>query len=279
MEITLKDSDIEELLAEVQRDLDSCLQKEKEKLAKAEDEDKKPDAPMDDAPSAPPADLAPAAEDKKEGDAPISADASAESVIKDPDDDSAMDLLGDEGEIDPDALEAEYAKLDLDKLKMHLMAVKNAIMKCLMNEKPEEQEAPQEDPLKQLAASSAPDAAPAAPDQMKAEDEMYKAELEKKEKELKEAQEKLAKMEDDLAKSQAALEKLGEKMLVPLRKSVKGVSEVEIPVADKTYTKEEVANILNKKIAAGKLEKSERDLVVGFYSGDVKFEQIKDLLK
>jgi len=140
MKPDIKDNELQALMSEVQKELDTLLKAEQEKLAKAHPgEETSSEVPADESatasddaggsedgpPSAdagPPADSAPDASAATA--APPADDASA------PPADGSADPAADQG-LNPEALKAEYAGLPLEELKMHYLAAKEALFAAM----------------------------------------------------------------------------------------------------------------------------------------------------
>lgn len=96
--------------------------------------------------------------------------------------------------------------------------------------------------------------------------------------------EKLEKEVLDLKKSlNIAVDALTMVISQPKVKSISGedmvLGKVEPAFTGASLSKAEVAERLNKAIRAGKLEKSDRELINGFYNGRTKVADIAHLLK
>lgn len=303
----MKDSELKEILAEVEAEIGQLLKSESETLAKAKEEDHS--AEMSPAPessesaSAAPAPEAstPAAEEKPAG----------ESVPSDPGSSAAPPAAGEmqaapeaapaheetPGEIhpaaDPEALKAEYCKLSPEELKMHYLAAKAALFD-LMGASDASAPAP-----------AAPMAAPMASPTMKGEDgivpytekaekemmsqdeanggEMGKSEAKpegqdlKKSEDLSKAEDKIKEMEGQLEVLAKALESF---LTTPVRKAVTSTSFVpKTEEAPKELTKSEVQEKLKEVTKRPDLKKSERDLINSYCYGNVGVDKIQHLLK
>jgi hypothetical protein len=91
--------------------------------------------------------------------------------------------------------------------------------------------------------------------------------------EKKELQDKVTSLEKNLDLVVKSLDFLSR----PMRKSITGLENM--PVVNKELSKAEVKGILHTKIADPKLSKSDRDLISGWYLGDIKTDAIKHLLQ
>lgn len=199
-------------------------------------------------------------------------------------------------------LQAEYSKLDPEALKMHYLACKSALMMIMGADQGAgpEASAPAAPPA---APPMAPEASPAAPPPaMKAEMKIGKAKdaplgtADSNGGEVKEGGSmKIVKSEKDveieslrkqLDAQNDALLKLAEIVAKPIRKSVKGVSDLKFverteepkaPVAA-TLTKAEINQKLRDKVREGKLSKSDKDLVSKYMAKAVDITKIEHLL-
>jgi hypothetical protein len=96
----------------------------------------------------------------------------------------------------------------------------------------------------------------------------------------------LAAKDDELKKNEAAMMELVALIAKPLRKSVKGISELSFLSKEgvtsteaKPLTKSEITGILREKARDASLKKSDRDLISKFTVGAVDQTKIEHLLK
>jgi hypothetical protein len=143
MKTTIKDTELHELMSEVQKELDVILKAEQEKLAKAHPgEETSSEVPADESAtsassdgdgdaddSGPPAadESAPPSADAS---APPAADAAPPADASAPPADGSADPGADQG-LNPEQLKAEYAQLPLEELKMHYLAAKEALFAAM----------------------------------------------------------------------------------------------------------------------------------------------------
>lgn len=311
----LKDSELKSILAEVEEEIASLLKSEGDaiRLAKGDgDEDEGSDPSADSAPTegsetpseeasepapgegAPPVDAAPdaSATDPSASPAP---DASA-SPDGSPAPDASADPAADAGPVDPAALQAEYAKLPPEELKMHYMAAKAALFELMgagagpdasASPAPSPSPAPTASPSPAPAASPSPSPAPVPPPAMKAEVPATMknnpanggTESAAVPDAIKKSEEKVAELEKQVELMAKALEvAIG----TPVRKAVTSVAHVprtEEPAAPaQELSKSEVKDRIRKAVSSGKLSKSQKDLLFSYGLGNASFDQVKDLL-
>lgn len=304
--IEIEKDQLDAIVAEVGNELVSMLKSEQSALAKAADEDAPAEesegssgpaspppaedsAPVDEgsAPEAPPA----------EGSAPPAADAAAA-----PEGSPEHEA----GEIEPaptvEQLQAEYAKLPPEDLKMHYLAAKSALMAAMGAEQgaPAPGAPPAAPPAPPAPEASAPAAPPMGKKEVKLSDnnggdEEAPATLNHKPGEAgaklgkSEDTAKIEKLEKQLSEQTEAVAQLAKAFQVvttPIRKSVKGVSDLkfvartEEPKAApvQNLTKKEVTARLRDKVREGKLSKSDRELVSQYTCGVVDVTKIEHLL-
>jgi|SRR5579859_89053 len=184
------------------------------------------------------------------------------------------------GEIEPaptvEALQAEYAKVgatDPEALKMHYLAAKAALVQIMGDQGGAAPMAPE--------ASAAPAPAPMAPPapapgpEAFGKSEMWKAQ-QNEVKALKKAMaDQRAEFEAMLSKaneeSNKAVEQLADVLLMPIRKSVKGISDVKFigktgdEAGEKApLTKAQVKAKLSTLIRSGSLSKSDKDKIAQY---------------
>ena len=293
-EIRIPVDEVAALLEEVRMELSAGLAKN-EDLVKAEDEKKSDDKPKDDGPPAEAKEDKDPAAEVSGGDSAPKEDVAPEAppaVAADPVDDSAMaapdamspeasaDAIAPDAAMDPAAdgaiqpaptvaeLQAEYDKLSDEELAMHVMAAKAAAS------------------ARNAAAAPVAPApmAPPAPANPMPPEMALKTEIKKSESDLKiEALEQaLAEAKANVEKQTKAIEDLVEYVSKPVRKSLKYITEIEAPVVEKPVSelsKSEITEKLNRVSRDPSLKKSDRELINGFYSGEVKVDALAHLLK
>lgn len=308
-QIKFEKAKLDELLASVGNELTDLLKSDAAALAKSA---------VDDAPGEASEGSGPPTEPDEE-----TADASAPAEASAPDEGAAPPMDGapevsesqaaaaaqpdgapghEAGEIEPaptvEALQAEYAKLDPEALKMHYLAAKSALVAAMGAE---QSAAPGPEASAPPAAPAPPAAAPMAPEQSgapmamgelkagKAMDlsdggiggEISKGKMGKSESDLK-----VEALEKQLEEQNLALLQLAEVVATPIRKSVKGLSDlkfIERTEEPKTtsaakMTKAEVTATLREKVRGGKLSKSDKELVSKYYAGSVDATKLEHLL-
>lgn len=282
---------IDAVFAEVMAEMDGLLKNEGA-LAKGAIED----APVEESEGSgePAAPAGPGPED--EGSAPPMDEGSAP-----PDEGSAPPMEGappegapgeEQGDIAPaptvEALQSEYAKLDPEALKMHYLACKAQLMASMGQDQgqgaPPEASAPMAPP-----PAAPPGAAPMAMGEMKGKQMPGSpgsgGKLGKSEDQLKieNLEKQLKGQGDEMLKLAAVMTKLS----TPIRKSVKGISDLQYIARSEdapkaslaaSMTEKEIKAKLCEKVREGKLTKSEKDLVGKYTVGSVKFSEIEHLL-
>ncbi len=193
----------------------------------------------------------------------------------------------------PEALQAEYAKLDPESLKMHYLAAKSALMAVMGAEQsagaPPEASAPPAGAPPAAAAPPAPGAAPMAMGEMKAGKQLTTTDGNGGEVEagkMAKSEAKIAELEAQLSAQNTALLQLAEVVATPIRKSVKGLSDLRFierteetkPTAAAKLTKKEVQAVLSEKVRSGKLSKADKELVMKYSVGGVDVTKIEHLL-
>lgn len=296
--------DLNKILDQVAEDVTTMLAKADEteagaKLAKA---DPGEEAPGEETPagssvegSAPqPTDPGPEASPEAQPEAPAGGDEPPAEAAAEGEQDPATDESA-----GPEALQAEYAKLPVEELKLHLMACHAALMAAMGGEGQEP------GPGAEAPAGAPPEAPGVSPE---ATQEMGKAEVksspgnggqikggkmaksEKSELELRiESLEKSLKEKDEeighFAKAAEGLKKFVEtKLGVGLRKSIAGVSYDSKPGDKETefapIAKSEAVQKLNQLTATSKdLKKSDRDLINSYVIGNADQSTVSHLLK
>lgn len=313
-EIVIEKEALDSALATVARELTEMLKTEAVALNKAAKDDAPSEAsegsegPSEPEESSAPADGAEASAPPAEGSAPpappaeasASPDASAAAAAPE----GSPQHEG--GEIEPaptvEGLQAEYAKLDPEALKMHYLACKSALMAVMGAE----QSAPGGAPPGAEASAAAPP--PASPSPPPGAAPMAMGEMSGKQVQLGDKKGnggaieagKMSKSEEAkdaeivaLRKAQAVQEeavaglaKVVEKMLQPVRKSVKGVSDLKFvprteeakPAPAANLTKKEVVAKLRDKVREGKLSKADKELVSSYTVGNIDVSKIEHLL-
>lgn len=152
--LTIKQSELESLLAEVEQEIGQILKSESDKLVKAhpgeetsgeeepdmsatddsgDDSGSAPPAGDESAPAGgPPGDVSAGGPPADAGSPPVDASAPpAGDPMSDPAAGAAGDPAAESGPMDMDALAAEYAKLPPEELKMHYLAAKQAIFQMM----------------------------------------------------------------------------------------------------------------------------------------------------
>ena len=293
-EIKIEKNKLDAMLAEVTHELLAMAEKDAQ-LAKAADDDApaeesegsegpaSPDSDGDDdgdkAPPAPEA-SAPAAE----ASAPPAPEASA------PAPEASAPAPGADQAIQPapsvEELQAEYAKLDPEALKMHYLACKSALMATMGAD----QGAPGGEASAPPPAAAPPPPAAGAPmamGEMKAGKQLPSSpgnggKLGKSE-DVEKLEKQLAAQDEALM----GLAKVVEKLTTPIRKSVKGVSDLKVigktddgskPSQAASLSKKEVTEKLKERVREGKLSKSDKDLVSKYTVGAVDLSKIEHLL-
>ncbi len=279
----MNDTELKKLMEEVRSELAVVLDSEMQKLSKAHpgeetEAESAPDksstdsgdgkgAPPPAVDSAPPTDSAPPAP---------AADASAPPA---PDASAPVDPAADAGPMDPAALQAEYAALPIEELKMHCLAAKAALFAAMGASDPA-MAAPADAGAPPAAAPSAPPMAPPAPaasptpppPAMKSE---MPPEMEKSEKDLRIAE--LEKSVKDLEGVVPGLLKIVEKTLaMPPRKGITSVAD--LPPGAGSLSKSEIDSRLLRAIKTD-LSDDDRGLVNSYSYGHIGVEKIAHLLK
>jgi len=293
-----KKQDLNQILEEVVQDVTAILAKAEEKtLVKASPgeeapgeetpagssaEGSEPEAP---APEASPAQDAPhgeqpAAEASSEG-AP-----EAEGAPDGQDQDPAMDETS-----GPEALQAEYAKLPVEELKLHVMAAHAALMAAIGGDQGQPGEQP---PMDQgqapaqpgLPPEATPGTGPEATQQMgKAEKDAFEARLATLEKSLKDKDETIAQLEEKFGQAAEKITAFIEKRVgTPMRKSISGISYDAKPGTSveegfKPMSKSEAVKKLNDLTSGKDLKKSDRELVTKYVLGNADQSTVSHLLK
>jgi hypothetical protein len=189
---------------------------------------------------------------------------------------------------------AEYAKLDPEALKMHYLACKSALA-ATMGADPAAGGAPEASAPG--AGAPPPMAPPAGPPPGAAP--MAMGEMSGKKVNLSDgnggevAAGKMAKAEGEIASLRKQLEaqntallQLAEVVATPIRKSVKGLSDLKFierteevkPTASASLSKKEVQAVLREKVRTGKLSKADKELVTSYSVGAIDISKIEHLL-
>lgn len=295
---------LDQLLVEVTDEIAGYLRKDEAALRKAVG-DEGPPAPDEESegsegPSAPAASAGP----PDEGSAPPEASAPAPDAAMAPEasaPDAGMAPQGDQQAIEPapsvEALMGEYQKLDPEALKMHYLACKQALM-MTMGAGPEASAPQGPPPGPQGAPAPAPAPEASAPPMQMGEmsagksidlsdgangGEVKGGKLGKSEKDIE-----IEMLKAKLAKNDEQILELAMKLTAPIRKSVKGLSDLAFiakegagatsPVA--SLSKSEIIAKLREKSRDGSLKKSDREKINDFTLGaaGVTVKDIEHLL-
>jgi len=313
-EIKFNDEQLKDLIASVGKELNDMVKAETAQLAKGAKEDAPAEEsegsegpasppPAEEAASAdgPPAEgSAPPAEGSAppaEASAPASPEASAAAAAPE----GSPQHEG--GEIEPaptvEALQAEYSKLDPEALKMHFLACKQALMAVMGAEEGAGAGAPPPEASAPPAGAPPPPAPPAGGAPMAMGEKSGKKVVLGDEAgnggkieagKLGKAEAEVADLKKQVADQNEALGKLAkavEVALTPVRKSVKGVSDLRFvarteepktsPVA--ALSKKEITAKLREKARDSKLSKADKDLISSYAVGGVDVSKIEHLLK
>jgi hypothetical protein len=303
----IKDSDLKSVIAALEADLNEAFEASKGSLVKAEgDEPKEPSEPSDDSASPPASDSASPASD-----APPGADASASAPPGDmagasapaPQADPAAPQQGDQP-LTPEALQAEYAQLPPEELDMHIqaaIAAKEALAASAgagaAGGAPAGGMPPGASPggPPPAAAGASPSPSPdqqMMPPAMKKEMSSHKQANGGMVKSEVDFKAELAAIKNAQAAEIAALQKSYKEdvenltkaitMVVerPERKAVTGISylkktESASSAPTKAFSPAEAKAKLNELIPS--LSKSERGLILDFYSGKVKVDALASI--
>lgn len=156
-------------------------------------------------------------------------------------------------------LEADYAKLPLEDLKMHYLAAKKAMAMAMEEEGHEEPDGDEMMPMKQEK-------------KMGMGMNMGKS-MKKAEPSISFA--KFQKMENKLSLMQKAIEKIA---ALPLsRKAITDTSSIKKSEGSKSFTYQEMTQKL-REVAATPLSKNDRELINGYYLGTVDPIKLSHLL-
>lgn len=312
----LKDSELKNILAEVEAEIGALLKSEGDALLKAAPppgEETEAPAPADEGSSAPAGDEgsdpsaggpppeasapgpdAGSAPPGAEGSAPPGAEGSA--PPGEPPMDPAMDPAA-QGPVDPAMLQAEYSKLPPEELKSHYMAAKAALFALMGAGDGAAPAGPEASapPMAPPEASAPPMAPPGVPPPaMKAEipSTMTKnpanGALKDQAATVPDAIKGLSKSETDgkISDLEQQVELMAKALDLalgtPVRKAVTSVAFVPrtTEAAESAEpTKADIDNKITNALRSGKLNKSEKDRIVSYSLGNIKFEQIKELLK
>ena len=205
----------------------------------------------------------------------------------------------------PEALVAEYGKLPIEELKMHVMAAHAALMQAIGGGQPGQEGAPEgqpEMPPEGQAPESTPPAGTEPPmgkgevkaspgngGQVKSGGSMCKSEtdtrLEKLEKSLKEKDKTIEKLQAQMGEAVTGLTKLVNKSgNVALRKSIAGISFDGKPgttegKSDVVLSKSEALAKCTELSTSKDLKKSDREAILSFVLGNAPQSTISHLLK
>lgn len=272
----LKDSELNKLLDEVAQDLNKAFGQVQNKLAKKEgqqlegDESGKmvkeevegsvPKGPEESSPVAEGSDAPPAAPPADDGGSAAAPAPDAGAAPVDP----AMEQGA---ALTPEALEAEYCKLPLEELQMHLAAAQSALAKLGGGMAPGA--GAQQPPPPEMAAPSPSASAPAP--LMQSEKKVVMEDLSKKELEAVKADN--ASLKEDVEILAATLKKMIE---TPVRKAITSLTELpQEEVADESYKSlapEAFWSKLAEVSKRGDLKKSEKKLILDIYAKQVNPE-------
>lgn len=253
----MKDSELKALLREVEAEMKAALANDKGLRKNDGDLGEDEGAPAE-------ASAAPAAEGSAPAGPPAD-DGMGPGDAPPPGDDIAADDGGG-GDLDPEALKAEYAQLPPEELKIHYMAAKAALFELMGGADgaaagPEASAAP----AGPGPEASAPPPAPAAgPDE-----EAFKAEMKKSEEKYKALETKLELMTKAMELMAGA----------PMRKAVTGIpalnkSEKKVP------TRAEQEAKVQARLAKGNLSKAEHNRLVSWsWNKDAAYDLIKDIVE
>ena len=290
-ENAIDDAKLNSIIAEVTVELDSLLKTEVQKLSKARPgEDTTAETPSD----------ASATDPTGEGTStePAAADTSPD-VSASPAPDAGVDpsappagaadasASGDPaaaGQLDPAALAAEYAKLPIEELKVHYLALKEVLVQAMGAQGGD----PAADPAAAGAPPPAASPAPAGPAPGAAP--AIKAEIGMKEDVKANGENPLHKAELDTLRTENAALKNSVDTLVksvkimveaPLRKSV--ISVTELPAATPqvdigAMTRDQVRAKLRTAASNPKLSKSDRQAIVDFDFGKIDVSKVAHIV-
>lgn len=306
-EVTFDSKKLDEMLAEVGKELIGMAKAEAaQALAKSAKDDApaeesegssapaKPEheeTPDESASAGPPPDAAspPPAAAPPGPDASASPDASAAP----PADPAAGGAPGAEAPPSMEQLQQAYAELaqrDPEQLKMHFLACKAALAQVMgagagAPPAAPEASAPASPPP---AASPSPPPGPAPMAMAEASAHKVSASPGNGGKMGKTEQQEIEELKEKLQKQEESLNGLVNILSQPMRKSVKGVSDVPYiarteapapPPASAKLSQKEIQAKLREKIASGKLTKNDKELVMSYNVGTVKVDKIEHLLK
>lgn len=316
---TLSKAQLDRVLAQVTDDVAELLKSEADegvKLSKADEGEETPAEKKPEGSSTEPP--APEASPEASADAPPAGDESAPAPEASAEGSPEGDPAADAG-LTPEALQAEYAKLPPEELKMHFLAAKAALMAVMGSDDgqaPPEASAPPAAP----PAAAGPEGSAVAPEastppmgkkelkmgdgsggkitpgkMAKSEDVVIPAEILER---LTKAEAALSQVEDlkkSLADKDAQISQFEEKMgqvaagfqkLMnrPMRKSVTGISYIQKPGSESgadvsRLSKTEVVQKLTEVTASSTLTKSDRDLINSYVVGNVPVDAVAKFLK
>lgn len=270
MSISMTDTELSSIVAEVERELGSFLKSESQRLTKA-----KPDEMDPEASAAPAAEASPPAPPAAEGSAtsPEASEAApgeAPGEVGEVHEESPGEI---EAAASPEELQAEYEKLPPEELKNHYLACKQAIFK-LMGQGDEGSApapgagAPPAPAMKMELDAVAPTKADAGKDRLEAV-AVTKSEPSLEMEALKGQVEMLTKAVHALAGQ-------------PIRKAVTNMDFVaKTPEPAKEVAKLNKAEVTARLTAASArpdLKKSDRELINGYYEGFCSIDKIAHLL-
>lgn len=293
MKTTYKESELQDLLKDVESQI-AAMAKSESALVKAAPGEESDEGSSSDEKSGPPSDSAPADDSASDAAASAPADAAPPTDAPAPDaasaappaDGSDPAAAGDpaaDQSADPAALEAEYAKLPPEDLKAHYLACKSALFAIMgAAAGPDAGAAPAPGADASMAAPPAPPAAspspamapPAPPAASPSAPPTLKSEAEIK---IETLTEKLQKSEQSLESLAKIVETIATR---PTRKAITstvGLEKTEKSVDISKLSKSDAKTILRNKVRNG-LSKSDQELVLSFDAGTIGMEQVAHLL-
>jgi uncharacterized coiled-coil protein SlyX len=292
----LNKTQMDQLLAQVTDDIAELLKSED--LSKADPGEQAPAEETPEGSSAEPQAPGPEASASPEDDGQIPP-GSPEGPEASPEGQDAPQDPSTEQQVTPEVLQAEYAKLDVEELKMHFLAAKAALAQALGGQDPEQGQAPAPGP-EASAPAPGPEASAGPPqgDPMMGKKEFGGegnggkiSKAESIERDLKELKKSLtdkdltiATMEEQLGKLVEGFQKI---LTQPMRKAVTSVQSMQFVGKPGSETnpiqglsKAEIIQKLNEATRSDTLTKSDRDLINKFVvSGNVPVEAVAKFCK
>lgn len=284
--VMIEKDKLDQMLIDVSNELAEMLKAEQSELAKSAEDDEPGESSEG---SQPPTEADGSAEGSPtaEGSAPppMAAAPPAEASAPPPEASApAPDQAG--GDIAPaptvEGLQAEYAQLDPESLKMHYLACKSALMAVMGADQQGSAGAPPPEASAPAGGPPPPAAAPPmAPPMMGKSESVSKS--------LKDPDiEALKKQVADQEVAIGHFVKVMETAMTPVRKSVKNASDMRFigRTGDESsneeqprLTKSQVQTKLSSKISEGKLSKNDKELIYQYNIGKVSVDSIAHLLK